>query len=640
MEIDTKYAAKLFFPNHAFVQVYSEAVANSLDAGASEVDIDIHTDGNIKPNHLEIVISDNGLGFTDERFERFRQLKEPYDPYHKGLGRLVYLHYFQYAHIESVFSKTSKRFFTFSKQFDGQSEITDSLDSKKEGTKIRFTGFLRERLRTYDDLKPGYLKAILIEHFLPLFHNRKRLGRDFRIGITLKTESANRQKGFFPDSKTITTSDIPDFEYETFQDNSIHAFCEITMSYMLREGFGEKAQLTAACVDGRTISINLLKPNSIPANHSAIFLFESELFSGKSDSSRQRLVLPESISETMLYRTLRKRMASVLARRFPKIEQSNSKTKQLFEKRYPHLIGLFEEDTVGLIDKNEALEIAQSRFFKKQKEVLECGVLNDDTFRKSLEISSRTLAEYVLYRELIIERLKSMSNEDSEVAIHNLIVPRYTNFYASKLVDEIYNNNAWLLDDKFMSFRTILSEARMQEVIKAITLEEDVIEDDGRPNISMIFSADPESEEKVDVVVVELKRRTVDDKENLYAATQLVRRAQKLADYCPSIQRVWYFGVIEIDDSLSQLLRNMRWTPLFSKGRLFYQDFQVERADGTQVLAPTYLISFSAIIEDAASRNHSFLELLKNGFRRAKENQLTDDFKQVNLDPVAKLEHQ
>ena len=269
-----------------------------------------------------------------------------------------------------------------------------------------------------------------------------------------------------------------------------------------------------------------------------------------------------------------------------------------------------------------------------------CGVLNDDTFRKSLEISSRTLAEYVLYRELIIERLKSMSNEDSEVAIHNLIVPRYTSFHASKLVDEIYNNNAWLLDDKFMSFRTILSEARMQEVIKAITLEEDVIEDDGRPDISMIFSADPGSEEKVDVVVVELKRRTVDDKENLYAATQLVRRAQKLADYCPSIQRVWYFGIIEIDDSLSQLLRNMRWTPLFSKGRLFYQDFQVERADGTQVLAPTYLISFSAIIEDAAARNHSFLELLKNGFRRAKESQLTDDFKQVNLESVAKLEHQ
>ncbi|MDP1813243.1 MAG: hypothetical protein Q8K92_02220, partial [Leadbetterella sp.] len=125
---------------------------------------------------------------------------------------------------------------------------------------------------------------------------------------------------------------------------------------------------------------------------------------------------------------------------------------------------------------------------------------------------------------MIIKRFSNFTKNDKEADIHNLIVPRYKQFHGDALIDGIYSNNAWLLDDKFMTFRTILSEAKMQEVISAITLSEDSVEDDGRPDISMIFSADPEQVEKVDVVVIEIKRRRVDDKEIPYAATQLVKR--------------------------------------------------------------------------------------------------------------------
>ena len=96
--------------------------------------------------------------------------------------------------------------------------------------------------------------------------------------------------------------------------------------------------------------------------------------------------------------------------------------------------------------------------------------------------------------------------------------------------DGIYRNNAWLLDDKFMSFHTILSEARMDKVIEAITLKDDAAADDGRPDISMIFSADPEAATAVDVVVVEIKKKTDDEKENQYAINQLLDRAVKLAE--------------------------------------------------------------------------------------------------------------
>ena len=57
-----------------------------------------------------------------------------------------------------------------------------------------------------------------------------------------------------------------------------------------------------------------------------------------------------------------------------------------------------------------------------------------------------------------------------------------------------------------MSFRTILSEKEMKEVIQEIRLDNEKIDNErGRPDIALIFSADPKVNEKVDVVIVEIK---------------------------------------------------------------------------------------------------------------------------------------
>jgi len=179
-----------------------------------------------------------------------------------------------------------------------------------------------------------------------------------------------------------------------------------------------------------------------------------------------------------------------------------------------------------------------------------------------------------------------------------------------------FRNNAWLLDDKFMSFQTILREARMSDVIQAITLAEDAAQDDGRPDIAMIFSGDPATVPLVDVVVVEIKKKTEDEKENIFAINQLLDRAQKLVNHCPNIQRVWYSAVLQINDSLGARLRQMKWAPLFSTGKVFYQDFETRRPDNVIVPTPTFALSFDAIIGDAESRNHTFLEILRSGMKQ------------------------
>ena len=605
MEIETQYAVKTFFPATTFMQVYFEAVANAFDAGAEVVTIKIDTDGEISPTRLEVTIRDDGVGFGNDRFDNFRRLKEPQDPYHKGLGRLVYLQYFSSVTVTSAFGGQQRRF-VFSDQFDGSSVVSPIPKGTTPETSLVFGGFRKDRLRGYDDLRPAAIKKALLDQFLPLFHEKKKNAQPFEISIELETDVEKVQHAFFSDSVTLTAADVPIFSEEELTDFELGAFTSVRLSYVVQSDEGQGDVLTAASVDGRAIPIRLVRDRPLPVGYSATVLFESEVFQGRSDSARQRLILPDDIPQETLLRVLRNRVAKLLNDAVPEIEQRNNQTRVYLEERFPHLVGLFEKHTVGVIDREDAIQSAQRRFFRKQREVLEADALDEDVFEKSLELSSRSLAEYILYRDIIIKRLEAVSADEKEEVAHNLIVPRYNRFEGDRLRESVYRNNAWILDDRFMTFRTALSEARMHEVVEAVTFESETTEDDGRPDIAFIFSADPDKVEAVDVVVVEVKRRAADDKEGPYAVTQLVKRAEKLIAHCPNIQRMWYFGVIEIDDDVARLLRNTNWKPLYSQGRMFYQEFLVEG-----VPTPMYLMSWDAVVKDAAARNHTFLELLK-----------------------------
>ena len=616
MDIQTSNAIRHFFPNPSLVQVYFEAVANALDAGATEIDINITTAGATTKNGFEITISDNGSGFDDTSFNRIKELLNAKDTFHKGLGRLVYLNYFSSVSITSVFGK-KRRSFIFSPSFKGENELCELSKPEPQKTTLRFVGFIGERVKSLDDLKPEPLKERLLEQFLPYFYRLKREKKPFRVTINLQAQESNPSKEFYSNSASLTQADLPDLKTVHVQEQSISSFDDITISYAIMSDTGTNNSLTAVCVDDRTIPVNLLPPASIPLNHSVIFLFESPLFKGSTDSARQKLVLPDGISTNDLMRVLRRETSKVLNSELPEISAKNEKTKVQFEEKFPHLSGYFEETSVGIIDKDEALDIAQRNFFKAQKEILESDKLDERTYEKSLDVSSRTLTQYILYRELIIKRLRELTDTDLEARVHDLIVPRGSLLCGNEVIDSLHSNNAWLLDDKFMSFRTILSEAEMKNVVAAISLSSpDNAAGETRPDISMIFSADPNSLEKVDVVIVEVKRKRDNDKENTYAAVQLLQRARKLIDFCPNIQRAWYFGIIKINDELEQFLRDDEWTPLYSKGKVFYRDRTLERPGKPPVPVPLCLLSFDAVIDDAAARNHTFLEILKSEIQR------------------------
>lgn len=624
MEIETQYASRLFHPRAAFIQVYLEALANAFDAGASEVSIRIVSAGGISPDMLEITISDDGVGFTDERYDTFARIKAPGDPYHKGVGRLVYLQYFDRIEVESVFGDGKQRFFVFT---SGSTSVekhrvgdSDGAGPPQTGAVLKFSAFSKRRLSAFSDVVPSVLKDQIVEHFLPLLQEKKRKGEDFRVSISLERPVQQAQGALTSSDCVLTAEDLPEFREKVFTWSGAGMFEDhgtIAMSYSIRDAGSQARVLAAVSVDGRTHPIPLIQPEAVPAGYSVTVLFDSPLFVGRTDHGRQKLVWPEELSQEDLFRTLRRELGAVLNAELPQIETRNKKTREDFENRYPHLVGLFEDTTVGIVARDDALETAQRRFFQKQKKVLEADKLDDATFQQSLDLSSRTLTEYVLYRAITIQRLRGLSPEDPESTAHNLIVPRFEVFEGQGMREDVYRNNAWLLDDKFMSFRTILSDKKMEEVISAITLEDEKGQPE-KPDISMIFSADPDDSHPVDVAVAEVKKRGADKKENTYVISQLVDRATRLADYCPNIERMWYFGIVDVSEDLARHLRSRQWKPLFSRGQhLYYLEHPIERQDGEIVPTPIYIVSYDTIVEDAAARNHTFLEVLKAEIRRA-----------------------
>lgn len=613
MEIETSGAVQLFFPSPSLSLVYFEAIANSLDAGATKISVELDLFSFDKPDTLKVTIRDNGDGFNDDNFERFKTLLKPRDEFHKGIGRLVYLHYFGQVQVVSRWSGF-ERHFVFKEDFNDKAASYPTTKLNDETTLV-FSGFLGNKIKSYDDVRPQVLKERIIEHFLPTLSQFVDSGRDFCIDILSRVSEGNNKKGFSSESVKITASDLPLLEVHSINFVELDFFQTIDMRYHVKYTGGKCYNLIAVCVDGRTIPVNLFPSSKIPVGYSVIFLFSSELFNMRADSSRQNFNLSEDLSKSKLYERFKREIAQILIDKIPQISMVNSQINDQFERQFPHLLGYFDDTVIGFLDKDAALDAAQSKFFKSQKEILQAEHLDERTYEKSLELSARTLTEYVLYREKIISKMKEMHAENSEADIHNLIVPKHTKHSQSDTVKCLYQNNAWLLDDKFMTFRTILSEARMSEVIKAVTLEDDKSEDDGRPDISMIFSADPNDNTPVDVVIVEIKKKTDVEKDNLYAITQLLQRAEKLVEFCPNIQRMWYYAVIQINKNLANRLRQLKWTPLYSKGDVFYQEYDSARPDGTIVPTPTTVMSFDAIISDAQSRNHTFLEILRSSMK-------------------------
>ena len=611
MEVNVKQAQRMFFSKSSFEMIYFEAFANAIDAGARNIKINIGLSAKDQLQNLNISIEDDGCGFTDENFRKFGKLFDVEERTHKGLGRLVYLCYFDNIHIESVYKEYKKRIFDFNEKFEGKFVIQDT-SQEHTSTILKMQTFSGQKLGKNEYINPTYIKNALLENFYMKFYKAKNDKNP--IFVKIEANIAGNIK-----EESTTDKDLPDFEVKPLNEK-VDLFNKIDLYYYIKEldPVQETKVITAIAVDDRSQKIDIIAEENLPPHYQMIFLLISESFHGNTDGAR--LNLSWEVNELNKIKVIfRDAIAAVIKERIPKLAKSNKEKVNYLKTTYPYLTGYFDVNEIGYASQTDILKKAQEKLFREQKEILGAKELTNEQFEKSLNLSARALAQYILFRQSVIERLKKIDPQNLEGDIHNIIAPKRTEFDNTNFIEDLYKNNVWVLDDKFMSYRTVLSEAEMTKVIKVLTSGEDTIVDDDRPDIVLYFSADPtlDETEKVDVVIVELKRLGLSPERNSDVEIQLENRAIKLSSYYKNrIQRIWYYGIVDLQDDYIRHLRTAQFVPLFSKGKVFYKSKNVflDTTTDNVVIANTFIMDFSAMVADADIRNETFLKILKEQF--------------------------
>ena len=618
MKVKPKNAANLLFSSTSLEYVYFEAIANSIDAGASKITIAIQISSFTEPETLRISISDNGKGFDEASFNRFSNLLDRSDPQHKGIGRLVYLSYFSEIFVNSAFGM-QRRHFIFNDEFDGDCTLKD-LDEESYSTVIELTGYSKERIHKYDYISHDKLKHSILNHFLPKLYQLKMEGRSLAITISVETDNPSSDHDFYGGSSRLSIDDLPELREKVVPDEN-DLLAQFRMLYSIERRIGEpKSVISAICADNRTLPVKIISDGNIPHGFQMIFILYSDYFDGKTNATREAFTFDESV-EKRIKRKFTALVAEVIREEVPEIREKNSEVYQGLQSQYPHLVGYFDEPAVGLMDKASIVQSAQYRFFADQKEILEAEELTDEQYEMSLGLSSRILTEYILYRAKIIQKLKSISSTEYESEIHNLLVPKGRVFHANARINDIFLNNAWILDDKYMSYTKVLSDVEIERIYTELGVEgshQYSERESGRPDITIVFSRDPEEANAVDVVIVELKKLGLDLAKKEEVVSQLQQRARRLLEFYPTkIQRIWFYGIIDFDDELLASLIEREYTPLFSEGTVYYkkQPISVSLRPLVTKDADIFILSFEAMLSDAEIRNQTFLSLLKEGLK-------------------------
>lgn len=609
MRVKLNKAVKMFFGNSSLEMIYIEAIANAFDANATKIDIKISANDYSQPNTLKLAIKDNGEGFTDDRFDKFSNLFDVDESSHKGLGRLVYLCYFDKVTIHSTFNNNQFREFEFSEAFDGESEMKTFESIQESGTELKFEDYTLSRLGQYNYIQPNYLKQKILNDFYSRLYKLKQRNIDFEINIKSTVQDNTV-------TETITHEDIPEMVSIPIE-NTLEMFSEMELHYLIEETPLESSNfITAISVDERTYNIDIIAQENLPIGYKMVFLLFSDMFVGKVDAARQNLSLSDYELQAVK-KIFRDNVAKIIDEQVPKIKQTNSERKDRLINRFPHLNGYFEIEDIGYASADDVLKKAQNKFFKAQRDILGASSLTHEQYNESIELSSRALTEYILFRQIIINKLKSMDKNNLESDIHKLIVPMKESFSGEDKMNDLYRNNVWVLDDKYMTYDTILSDEEMSKVIEAITDGEDNVDDDGRPDLALIFSANPSEDKLVDVVIVEFKRLGLTPERNSDVEIQLETRARKLSKYYNDrIQRVWYYGIVEFDEEYEMHLAS-DYNPLFSNGKVYYKQKDVVTQINPKVTVPAglYIMDYDAVVNDADIRNSTFLNIIKSKFR-------------------------
>lgn len=609
--------------------VLFEAITNSIHANATSIKCYLNCNdnllndgekeiGSIRVDSIRIV--DNGDGLTDENYKSFSKYRTEYKKSLgcKGVGRFVFLKLYDYANYTSkIHSIQEQRTIKFDFNFDTDDLNKEVSEVNENETEILLTKLTKQyydiakKLDRRIELDLHKIRKKVLMNLIPTLFFYKQNGTN--ITIDFIDEHNNL-------SLHITPNDIPNFKKKSFEvknrDGNIFKF---HLHHIIENIEG--SLYAYYCANNRTVC-DFEKQGlkiSMPYGYSGFMLLESEYFNEKVNNERNdfdifpvRTDLVSSLSWDMINTDLKKEIGKLVKEGVPETKKINKEKLQQIQEERPYLVQYIETEDIemaGFIDKRIIIEKAKKRFdVAKEKVLINAGKeeYTDDELNDAIQLAQNELVSYINDRVIVIDRLKTLvdKSERVESIIHNLFMQQYTK-------DDYYSvgkNNLWLLDDRFTTYSYAASDKRITEVLTDINEKLDGTSNlNDKPDLSLFFSHNPSNSERLKSVLVEIKPfdfSKIPDKKKFAGVQQLIDYVKAFKDK-EKIKEVYGYLITDIDEGLSERLKDDGYTPLFSTELPIYHRFY-ERA-GISI----YVISAKTLIYDAEARNKVFLDIIR-----------------------------
>lgn len=649
---------------------------NSDNRFKGEIYIKINTSETttLIPEFISLSITDNGIGFNDDEFNRFNTYKLTNKGFKNlGSGRIQYVHYFATTTVNSVYKQEDsfyEREFIVSKKNDflKQNAIVKHKYSRKSeanqsSTTLTFSGLL-EKSSIYKELNDKILKARILERYIHYFcYNKNRLPKiiiEFFVQSELKSKS------------TISISDIPNVDKAQ----------TISLKYSKKNNSGiEKINKTENfTIDAFKIPKALLKENKLNLvskgevieesditldslaatdninGNKYLFLISSEYIDSRDTNVRGLLNIPTRDSfekelfvndEEILIEDIQEQVNQCINSMYPEIEEvqqehfnSLNKLKEMFlldddtAKDIHISINDTETDILKKFYEAEAKKIAViDASIKESMDNLDKLDTRSHDYEEKLEQeinklvktiplqNKKTLTHYVARRKLVLDLLDKILNRKlkvqeskenyDEALIHNLLFPKGSTNTA--------NSDLWIINEDFIYFKGS-SEKQLSK-----------LEIDGEKVFKTKFSEEEERyltslgenrkikrpdvllfPEEGKCIIIEFKAPHVNASEHL---TQIDRYANLIRNYTEEkFQITTFYGYLlgENIEVRDVLGTVSRFENSYQFGYLYRPSENVIGFDGrTNGSIYTEVIRYSTLLERAQQRNKIFIEKLQ-----------------------------
>ncbi|WP_323588518.1 ATP-binding protein [Aliarcobacter butzleri] len=565
-------------------QVIFEAVTNSLQANAININIKFYSNSlevTEKKYIDQIIIEDDGEGFTEKNIESFKNYRSPLkrDLGCKGIGRFLYLKIFEKIQIKSLDKCLD---FVIDKDIK-----VSNLETKIETTKVYFNVPKKKFYVNYEKLEQD-----LKDHFIAYFKLKENENKKININI-FKDDNSER---------IIKSTDIPKFETVKFKINT-HEFI---LDYVVNDK-NIKDYDGFYCANNRVVIKNSYleskKKFNFFKNINILFLLSSKYFDNNVNETRDDLtIMPKrtinkdlfgNISWEDIHYQLAIQFKEIAKKKNIDIDGEAKKSLNKARKKAPFLAFYLMDNENGL-DEEDLLKQAKKEF-EDDKEKLRNNCSDD--FDKLLGIVNQAeLAEYIFDRQKKIDKLKKLTNTNAiEQEIHNLFMKQHT----EDDKEDYRKNNLWLFDDRFMTYDKVFSEAQLNKIFPQLP------EIAKRPDILSIISNSYEEDEITDIVIIELKRPN----ENISPAgaeEQLLRYARYINDTRENNKiRIWTYAFLNFNSETEFDLDNKSYNKIPTQGG-FSIYYKYHEKPNTII----NFIDYKSLAFDADTRNKTFMKIL------------------------------